>query len=109
MSGWMGSYQSYRRGKRMKAFFWAALATVYAAVAEGYSLKLLWQWFIAGPFHIYRLSVPQAVGIAVLVGLLTSNSSMKDEDYTPSRIAYAATVNAVTALVVGGICYMLTW
>lgn len=45
---------------------------VYAAlVVRGFVVSIMWQWFVVPLFHLPELSIPYAVGLSILVGLLT--------------------------------------
>lgn len=45
---------------------------VVFSIVEGFLLATLWGWFIAPIFHLPLLSVPQAIGIALTVTLVTN-------------------------------------
>lgn len=54
---------------------WAAIAAlvlvVPATVWYGYVLSVLWAWFVVPAFEAPPLSIPYAIGIALLVGMFT--------------------------------------
>ena len=55
------------------------LAFVFGIVAvswllRGYVLSILWRWFMVPTLGLPALSIPQAIGIALVVGMLTHQS-----------------------------------
>jgi NhaP-type Na+/H+ or K+/H+ antiporter len=58
---------------------------VTGAVLGGLALSVMWDWFIVPTFDAPQLSIPAAIGIALVVGYLThhgqtSNKPEKKED-----------------------------
>jgi hypothetical protein len=51
------------------------LLIALSSIFNGYALKVLWGWFIVPVFHLPQLSIPSAIGIALVVGYLTKQSS----------------------------------
>lgn len=47
------------------------LFSIPAIIFEGFVLSQLWQWFIT-PLGVVSIGIAQGIGIALLVGLLTS-------------------------------------
>lgn len=45
--------------------------TVLAATLEGFALTVLWGWFIVPAFGVPALRIPYAIGLALVVGMLT--------------------------------------
>ena len=70
---------------------WLAL-TGAGAAWSGWALTILWSWFVVPTFRAPALSVPAAIGIALLVRMFgASSSATNDEKKTQSdRFAYAA-------------------
>lgn len=52
---------------------WALLLVLLpiGVAANGWALSVLWSWFVAPVFHIAELSIPAAIGIALVVRVLT--------------------------------------
>ena len=44
-------------------------------VWRGYVLSILWKWFMVPLFHLPALNIPFAMGLALIVFLLTQRSS----------------------------------
>ena len=56
-----------------------AMAIVGVSVAwDGYVLSILWRWFAVPLFHLPVLTIAQAIGVSVIVALLT-------KQYVPSK------------------------
>ncbi len=49
-----------------------------ATTFNGLTLSVLWIWFIVPTFKVPVLSIPVAIGIALIVGLLTARVAKKD-------------------------------
>ena len=52
-------------------------------VVRGYVLTKLWLWFVASQFGLPPFNIPQAVGAAMLISLLTYQHIKPDEDEAP--------------------------
>ena len=64
----------------------------FSAMWRGYVLSVLWAWFIVPTFGAPELSIPFAIGLALVVGFLTaSNAKGKEFDW----------LNAIGQLVFG--------
>lgn len=74
------------------AFF--ALAFV-SACWSGYVLSILWGWFMVPVFHLPVLSIPTAIGIALVIGYLTKQST-SDLEKKEDHKWYSAFVEAFT-------------
>jgi hypothetical protein len=56
---------------------------------NGWVLSVMWAWFIVPTFNAPTLSIPMAIGISMVVGLLTYQNSKNDkeeESYEWARI-----------------------
>lgn len=54
-------------------------AMIISAMYRGWALMLLWRWFVVSTFGLPELRVPAALGIAVLVMMLTLHHVEKSE------------------------------
>jgi hypothetical protein len=52
---------------------------VYSSVLNGWTLSKLWSWFIVRQFEVRPLSVPAAIGVALVVKFLTVELNSKDK------------------------------
>lgn len=76
----------------VKAFFWVfiggTLGLLLAAtqiVWHGYALSVLWGWFMVPAFHLPVLSVPMAIGVAMVLGGMTGKKRSYDEVKDPTK------------------------
>ena len=80
---------------------------VYAAMINGWALAKLWSWFIVTTFGLPALSIPAAIGLAMVVSYLTQHlDDKKSEDsYWDILVkgAVAATLKPLFALLFGAI------
>lgn len=61
--------------------FCAFVLLVPAAISwAGYILQVLWGWFIVPAFGLAALTLPQAIGIDVIVTMLTSHARRASDD-----------------------------
>ena len=56
------------------------LLIIPAAIWGGYVLSILWGWFFVPVFGLPTLSVPQAIGISLIVGFLTYHYQYEEDD-----------------------------
>ena len=55
--------------------------SIVGAIAQGWALSTLWSWFVADFLGLPLLTIPQAIGIALLVGMFfIPNLEEKDKD-----------------------------
>ena len=47
------------------------LTTPFMYIVNGWALRILWGWFVVPTFDVPHLSIPVAIGIAVIAGFLT--------------------------------------
>ena len=52
---------------------------IIGTIFEGYVLSVLWQWFIVPAVGLPAISVVQAIGIALVVSLLTNQHKVPKE------------------------------
>jgi cadmium resistance protein CadD (predicted permease) len=87
------------------------LIIVLSSLVGGYTLSVLWEWFIVTTFGLTPLNIWQAIGVSSVVSFLTHEASSQDtskySSYGEWLIAATATVIArsVIYLVIGGIVY----
>jgi hypothetical protein len=63
------------------SLIWLALASL----VDGWVLSLFWKWF-AVPMGAPGIGVAHAIGIAVLVRLLTHHTDLKDDDQPAAKV-----------------------
>lgn len=52
----------------------------FFVVLNGYTVSVLWEWFIIPVFMVDALNIPQATGIALIISYLTSGTPAKEDD-----------------------------
>jgi flagellar biosynthesis protein FliQ len=79
------------------------LAVPLLTILRGFVLKQLWAWFAVPQFHVAPLTIPVALGISLLVGYLTANTSPKHETYSFVEQLVISIIAAILALAFGAI------
>lgn len=51
-----------------------------ASIWSGYALSILWGWFIVSAFHLPVLSIPEAIGVAMIVNYMTYHGTPTDKE-----------------------------
>lgn len=81
------------------------LMMVPIAIARGYCLSVLWRWFAVPIFHLPTLTIAQAIGIGMVVGMFqTSTSSGKHSGKEVTSIIFG---NVFAWLIVLGMGWIL--
>lgn len=66
--------------------------TFLSVIYSGYALTVLWEWFVVPTFNLPILSIPTAVGLAIIVAYLARDietSSSKDRSASDAFGEYA--------------------
>ena len=90
--------------KELKARLAGSLAELFIAVPlivllKGFVLSVLWGWFAVTTFGLPELSIPTAIGVAMLAVFLVQHPWRKPEESTPSeRIGRAVGYNLFALL-----------
>ena len=77
-----------------------------SACWSGYVLSILWGWFMVPVFHLPTLSIPTAIGIALVIGYLTKqdmSNLKKEEDRKWYSVLFEAFMRPAVSLLVGWI------
>lgn len=83
------------------AFIGFVLFVGLAAAWEGFALSVLWGWFIV-PLGAPKITVPLAIGLALVVGML-AHQHAKDDDREWSDLLAHAIVKPPLFLLMGWI------
>jgi hypothetical protein len=89
-----------------------ALAIVYGQTLNGWTLCILWAWFIVPTFACVGLSIPAAIGISLVVSYLTTKIERKKEQPPFGEMLLegiiTSTIKPVMALMFGYVvqCFM---
>ena len=92
----------------MAALIGAVIAV--GAILNGFVLTILWGWFIVPTFHLSPLSIPAAIGIAMVTGYLTHQYAPDVEEKERSdgeKILRATLMIVLRPLAVLGIGYVV--
>ncbi len=93
----------------MVAILAAALfAALFAASAllNGFVLKVVWGWFITPTFNIHPLSLIQAIGLCLVVALVTHQHIPREKMEQKVEMLGYEFLSPVTVLVVGWIVHL---
>lgn len=60
---------------------------ILSSIWRGYVLSILWGWFVIPIFHTVQISIALAIGLSLLVGMFTyqSSSDEKKKDQKPGE------------------------
>lgn len=53
---------------------------VPAAILNGWALSTIWGWFVVPTFGVPALSIPTAIGISIVLSLLTHQPDLRKEN-----------------------------
>lgn len=53
----------------------ALFVIVFSAIFDGFVLSVLWGWFIVPAFHVSQLTLPLAIGVSMVVAMLTNRTA----------------------------------
>lgn len=82
-----------------------ALLPFFAAI-EGWVLSWCWFWFLSSTFGIRPIGTWEAIGIALLFGMLTRRESKSDtKDSSVWAVALAQTVGTLAVWPIGWMIY----
>ena len=75
--------------KAVLLFIWLLLVLIAGPIWGGYVLSVMWAWFVVPTFHAPQVSVAVAVGISLIVGMLTKQvtESQEKKDATASVVS----------------------
>ena len=80
----------------------------FSAIFNGYTLSVLWGWFIVPIFHLPQLSIVAAIGISLVIGYLTHQVINDPDDKEKSfgeKIGFAV----VYAVLKPGFALLIGW
>ena len=79
---------SVNLGKGIVWLFIFANAMVLSPIVQGWIICKLWTWFIVPTFALPVLSIPVAIGIAVIASVIrgTTPSSKEEEDFSTAKV-----------------------
>lgn len=80
----------------MIAFLLGTTLFIVGAILEGWVLTVMWGWFIVPAFGIAALRIPHAIGLALVVGMLTHR--VRKPENTPETPFFLA-MSLITPLI----------
>ncbi len=90
----------------MMTIFLGILAVPLLCILRGFVLQQLWHWFVVAQFHVADMRIPVALGIAMLIGYVTSSIETKQEQHSfPMRLALG-TAHALLTLGFGWVYHL---
>lgn len=92
----------------MMGFLILLPAVVISTAWSGYVLSILWGWFIVPVFHLPALSIAQAVGMAIVIGMVTRDLNVKREDQDMASAISVPLVYNLLMLVIGWVVHQFT-
>ena len=75
-------------------------------ILRGFVLSKLWVWFITPIFSFRPLTIPEAIGIAVIVSFLIASNSHKDEKQTNATVIISGVFYQLFGLLLGFIIHL---
>ena len=81
---------------------------VYGALANGFVLTKLWGWFIVPVFGLPQLSLPYAIGFAMIIGYLTRHD-FKIKDDSEEKDVKTAWVKVIVSILYPWLALFLGW
>lgn len=81
------------------------LFIVVAYLFDGLALMLLWEWFMTITFGLPAISFAQAVGIGIIINILTHQHIPRDDDKT-IEMMYATMLLPLFAIIIGWIVHL---
>ncbi len=79
------------------------VAASMSCLWNGYALSILWKWFMVPGLGLPPLSLGYSIGVALVVGYLTSHAKQADADQSWTFIFVFALIKPAVALLTGWI------
>jgi hypothetical protein len=68
--------------KAVLLFIWLLIVLIGGSMWSGYVLSVMWEWFVVPVFHAPQMSVAVAIGLSMLIGMLTRNPQEESKKET---------------------------
>lgn len=84
----------------------SAAAIVLAAIVRAFVLTVMWGWFVMPTFGLRELSIPAAMGLSLILGMLTNPGTNKYDDHDKAElfgVLVGAAFGPLLILVLGAI------
>lgn len=76
-----------------------------ASIIRGYCLSILWFWFLC-PLGVPEINIPLAIGISMIVGMLTYENPKKDKEDTAKTLIVQSLLLPIIILFFGWIVHL---
>lgn len=76
-------------------FFVTTMTMILCTIYSGYTLSILWAWFLVPTFNLPFIDLPSAIGISLIVNYMTQSVSTKKDNRTFAEILIANTIAAI--------------
>lgn len=73
---------------------------VLGSIFYGFALATLWGWFVVPALHAPALTVPQAIGLSLVVSMFTSRQVREKKDTDTESAGGALLTSSVVAVIV---------
>ena len=92
--------------KNMVVFGIAVLVMISLYLLNGVALMLLWEWFMVPTFGLPAISMMQAIGIGIIVSIMTMQHIPRNEDEKIEMFKFSF-LTPVLATAIGWVVHML--
>ncbi len=82
---------------------------VISSLLYGVVLSQLWAWFITPMFHVQEITIAQAIGISLVVGLLTFRQNANSYESKSKDMGLALTEGLVATVIPALVSLFFGW
>jgi len=83
--------------------FVSTLGVIVATITRGWAFRILWGWFVARTFGLQPLTIPQALGLALVVSFVAKPKIDTKEGYSLAWASMSVIAEALLTLGLGWI------
>ena len=92
------------------AMVWLPLLIAITSIYRGYVLTKLWGWFVVPTFELPQLIIPAAIGLSLIMGYLTHQTSSADNDSVKSKsLGYVVLAATLKAALLPSMSWLMGW
>lgn len=74
------------------------VSAVGGSIIGGWVLSVMWEWFIVPTFDAPRLSIPVAIGISMVAGMLTHQRAKSVDDKSSNTSSVVSELLSITVI-----------
>ncbi len=83
-------------------------AIIGSFIANGWALSVMWGWFVVPLFGLPALSIPAAIGLSMVVGMLTHQTMPTEKDKSAGLLITGIIAHAIlTPLLIVAVGYII--